>query len=115
MTSAIAIPIGSRHRWSMDNRAARLGSWTAVVIGTSPALDAQAMGRMCEGRDAARAPRPSAAYPLLDRVCGEVALLGELQVLRRRVELVVRDRMLRGIPVGVEADAAEGRIVLLAG
>src|SRR3954453_23783493 len=115
MTREIAMPIGSRHRWSMDRRAARLGSWTAVVIGASPARDAQAMGRVGEGRDAARGPRPSAACRLLDRICGEVALLRELPVLRRGVVLVVRDGVLRGVAVGVEADAAEDGVVLLAG
>src|SRR3954468_7333994 len=48
---------------------------------------------------------------LLDRVCREVALLVELPVLRRRVVLVVRDRVLGRVAVRVEADLPEYGVV----
>src|SRR6185437_11526753 len=69
---------------------------------------------MREGRGAPDGtPRPSSTVRLLDRVGGEIALLEELPVLARGVELVVRDRVLGRVAVGVEADVAEHRIVLV--
>src|SRR5262245_58372007 len=93
-TSEIAMPIGSDHRWSSWNRAGRVPD-TAVVIGGSPS------GRWLVGGSprVGGGPGPRHGGPallvsarLLDGVGREVALLEELPVLRRRVELVVRDR-----------------------
>src|SRR2546423_3619233 len=88
---------------------------SAAVIGPSSFLLAYwSKGKAPERPEGA--PRPwfhrwLSDCRLLDRIGGEVPLLEERPVLGRGVVLVVRDRVLGGVAVGVEADLAEDRVV----
>ena len=84
-----------------------------MVIGGSPVRGRRDAGLTAGSERAGTPRRPGPSLigsALLDRVGREVALLEELPVLRRGVELVVRDGVLGGVAVGVEADLAEDRV-----